>query len=113
MTKTLVYTNEFLVLKTISICIIYKILLVTLVSVISTLNESLDYAYTPLFLCIISCYSHCLCFSEVQPPSPSHCKRQVDGPSCCCTPLIMKYPLSPFTLSSVIVGLLRCDCCYN
>jgi hypothetical protein len=34
------------------------------VSVISTLHEPLDYAYTPLFLCIISCYSYCLCFSR-------------------------------------------------
>ncbi len=103
MTKTLIikdYINEFLEFKTISICIIYKNLLITLVSVISTLNESLYYAYTPLFLCTIGCCSHCMCFNEVLPPSPSHCKWQVDGQSCCCTPPIMKYPPSQFTLSS-------------
>jgi hypothetical protein len=66
-TKTLVikdYTNEFLEFKTISICIIYKNLLITLVSVMSTLNESLYYAYTPLFLCIVGRCSHCMCFNH-------------------------------------------------
>ncbi len=77
MTKNLVikdYTNEFLEFKTISTCIIYKNLLVTLMSVTCTLNEPLNYACTSLILYIVSCYSHCLCFNEVLQLSPSHCK---------------------------------------
>ncbi len=114
MAETLIikdYTNEILEFKTISICIIYKNFLMTLVSVIYTLIEPLDYAYTPLFFCIANCYYHCMCFGEVLPPSPSHCKWQVDGPSRCCTPSLPC--TSQFTFSSVIVSLLHCWCCYK
>jgi len=40
------YTNEILEFKTISIWIIYKNLLMILVTIVSTLNEPLNSAYT-------------------------------------------------------------------
>jgi hypothetical protein len=39
-----------------------------------------------MFLCVPTCYSYCLCFGEVLPPSSLPCRWQISGQSCYCTP---------------------------
>jgi hypothetical protein len=80
-----------------------------LLFIVLFLNTCLNHL---LILCIVRCYSHCMCFDEVLPPLRSLCRWRIGGPSRCYTPLTMRYPPSPFNLLGAIVGLSHCQCCY-
>jgi len=65
-----------------------------------------------LFICVASCYSHYMCFSEVLTPSPLICRWQVGGPSCYFTLPTTKYPTITIDPSIVSVIISLSHCCF-
>ncbi len=65
-----------------------------------------------LFICVASCYSHYMCFSEVLTPSPLICRWQVGGPSRYFTLSTTKYPTTTIDPSIVSVIISLSHCCF-
>jgi hypothetical protein len=59
-----------------------------------------------LLFCVVGCYSCCMCFGEVLPPSPLTCKWRAHGPLCCCMPPTTRY--TPLSFTPLLVLLLIC-----